>query len=206
MEVFTQFFRRAVSSNAPAIFSGARDYDHGSLKLLQEELDKVPRDPEQASKIAEAIDSSRDDIFRDFDLSTFITHFYEEPVPQTLLAIAFTRCSRADLRHKADKFLSTVAVSCLRQVSQMRFQIQSYHPRNISTLVEYCAFSTVLSTQKQKDELLWAIITRYDTLQSDPPSDVVPALLLLKSPAENQKIARAFFKAGSKVNIIEADS
>ena len=198
MEVFTQFFRRAVSSNAPAIFSGARDYDHGSLKLLQEELDKVPRDPEQASKIAEAIDSSRDDIFRDFDLSTFITHFYEEPVPQTLLAIAFTRCNRADLRHKADKFLSTVAVSCLRQVSQMRFQIQSYHPRNISTLVEYCAFSTVLSTQKQKEELLWAIITRYDTLQSDPPSDVVPALLLLKSPAENQKIARAFFKAGSK--------
>src|ERR1700744_5584878 len=66
MEVFAQFFRRTLSLNSAAIFQGAKDFDQGSYRLLREQLDKVASDPEQPTKIAEAIDSSQEDSFRDF--------------------------------------------------------------------------------------------------------------------------------------------
>ena len=197
MEVFTQFFRRVVSSNGPVIFSGAREYDHGSYKLLQQEMDKVSQDPEQASKIAEAIDTSKDDIFRDFDLSTFISHFYQDPILQTLASIAFTRCSRSDLRSKAEKLLQETSLACLRALSESRTQLQSYHPRNVSALIEYFSLSSSLNAD-QKLELLWTIGSRYDNQNLDPPSEIMSALILLQLPGEHQKLARTIVKAGSR--------
>ena len=196
MEVFTQFFRRVVSSNAPVIFSGARDVDHGSYKLLQQEMDKVAQDPEQASKITEAIDTSKDDIFRDFDLPTFISHFYHDPILQTLLGIAFTRCSRPDLRSKADKVLAETSLPCFRALSEPRTQIQNYHPRNISALFEYFAVSPSLPPE-QKIQLLWTTGRRYDN-QTPPPPEVMSSLILLQLPGEHQKLARTVMKAGPK--------
>ena len=197
MEVFTQFFRRVVSSNAPVIFSGARDFDHGSYKLLQQEMDKVSQDPEQASKISEAIDTSKDDIFRDFDLPTFIFHFYHDPLLQTLLAIAFTRCSRPDLRSKADKSLAETSLPCLRTFSEARTQLQNYHPRNISALIEYFAISPSLPSE-QKIELFLIVRNRYDDQNLDPPAEVMSSLVLLQLPGEHQKLARTVAKAGPK--------
>ena len=197
MEVFTQFFRRVVSSNAPVIFSGAREFDHGSYKLLQQEMDKVSQDPEQAQKIAEAIDTSKDDVFRDFDLSTFISHFYNDALLQTLLGLAFSRCLRPDLRSKADKVLTETSLPCLRTLSETRTQLQNYHPRNISALIEYFAISPSLPPD-QKVELLWTIGSRYDNQNLDPPPEVMSSLILLQLPSEHQKLARTIMKSGPR--------
>lgn len=61
---------------------------------------KVIRDPGQALKIAESIDGSDGDIFRDFDLITFVEHFKLDPIAQSTLGFAFRRCVRNDLRTK----------------------------------------------------------------------------------------------------------
>lgn len=63
-------------------------------------MEKITQDPEQAPKIAEIIDTSEGDIFRDFDLSTFISHFNLDPLAKTLLASAFTHVSKSDLKTK----------------------------------------------------------------------------------------------------------
>lgn len=198
MEVFTQFFRRAVSQNASTIFDG-REPDHGSFKLLQQEMDKVATDAEQASKIAETIDSFKDDIFRDFDLVKFSSYFFpSDPISQTLIVIAFTRCTRPDLRNKADKILSDIAVPCIHSLYETRTQLQNYHPKNIAAIIEYIALLPTLPTPDQKNDLFWAIGTRYDGQGTDIPTDIMSALLLLRTPSENQKIAKSLLRSGSK--------
>lgn len=104
MEVFARYFRRLVSGNAPQIFPesrGARSVENpNNYPLLIEEVEKVSKDAEQARKIAEAIDSTDDSFFRDFDLSTFLRHFDLNGIQLQLLAFAFTRCAKADLRNR----------------------------------------------------------------------------------------------------------
>ena len=65
-----------------------------------QEIEKASQDTEQAKKIAEIIDTSEGDIFRDFDLAVFLNHFKLNPVPKTILASAFTGIARPDLRTK----------------------------------------------------------------------------------------------------------
>ena len=102
MEVFSKYFRRLLMGNAPQIFPGiSRNVENpGNYQLLVQEVEKITQDPEQAPKIAEVIDSSEGDIFRDFDLATFMGHFKLDPIAKTLLASAFRHASRADLRKK----------------------------------------------------------------------------------------------------------
>lgn len=70
---------------------------------------KVVRDPGQALKIAESIDGSDGDIFRDFDLVTFVEHFKLDPIAQSVLGFAFKRSNRNDLRTKG-VYMSTSKV------------------------------------------------------------------------------------------------
>ena len=102
MDVFTKYFRRLLVGNSPQIFPGVnRNVENpGNYQLLVQEMERVTQDPEQGKKIAETIDTSEGDIFRDFDLSTFMNHFKLDPVAKTLLASAFTQVTRADLRTK----------------------------------------------------------------------------------------------------------
>jgi CCR4-NOT transcription complex subunit 1 len=99
MEVFTKYFRRVVQNNAAHVFgTGARNADpNGSYQILVTEMQKLRKEPEQADKIAESISSSEGDLFRDFDLATFIAHFQLDPVSKTMLALA---CRKTDLRSK----------------------------------------------------------------------------------------------------------
>lgn len=98
MEVFSKSFRRLLQNNAAHIFStGERS---GSYPLLAEEMQKLRTDPEQAQRIAESIDSSEGDLFRDFDLAAFISHFQLDPLARTILAAACKSGSNADLRAK----------------------------------------------------------------------------------------------------------
>jgi len=102
MEVFVKYFRRLLVGNSPQIFPGiSRNVENpGNYPLLVEEIDKVAKDPEQAQKIAEAIETSDEGIFRDFDLSTFVNHFKLDPICNAVLVGAFLESSKLDLRNK----------------------------------------------------------------------------------------------------------
>jgi CCR4-NOT transcription complex subunit 1 len=102
MEVFSKYFRRVLQNNAATIFgSGARNADpNGSYQILLAEVHKIRKEPEQADKIAESISSSEGDLFRDFDLATFISHFKLDSVAKTMLALS---CRRTDLRSKGGR-------------------------------------------------------------------------------------------------------
>jgi CCR4-NOT transcription complex subunit 1 len=99
MEVFSKYFRRVLQNNAPTIFgTGPRSADtNGSYQILLTEVLKIRKDPEQADKIAESISSSEGDLFRDFDLAAFISHFKLDSVAKTMLSLA---CRKTDLRTK----------------------------------------------------------------------------------------------------------
>ena len=102
MEVFSKYFRRLLTGNAPQIFPGVNKSveNAGNYPLLVQELQKVSSDMEQSQKIAETVDTSEGDIFRDFDLSTFLDHFRLDPVVKVALALAFKLTSKSDLRAK----------------------------------------------------------------------------------------------------------
>lgn len=102
MEVFSKYFVRLVVANAPQIFPGsARPAPaSGNYQILVNEMRKVAQDGDQALKIVEAIETANEDIFRDFDLSTFMEHFKMDAMEKTILALAFKVGSRTDLKTK----------------------------------------------------------------------------------------------------------
>lgn len=102
MEVFSRYFTRLVAGNASQIFPGINKPtgNPGNYTLLMGEMAKISHDLDQASKIAESIDTANEDIFRDFDLSTFMEHFKLDALEKTILALAFKFGSRLDLKTK----------------------------------------------------------------------------------------------------------
>ena len=102
MEVFSKYFRRLLVGNSPQIFPGInRNVENpGNYQLLVQEMEKITQDHEKAPKIAEIIDTSEGDIFRDFDLATFMDHFKLNALARTLLASAFTHVTKPDLKSK----------------------------------------------------------------------------------------------------------
>jgi CCR4-NOT transcription complex subunit 1 len=103
MEVFSKYFTRLVAGNAPKIFGLNRPVANpGNEQLLVTEMDKIAIDPEQARKIAEAIETGTEDIFRDFDLSSFMEYFRLDALEKTILALAFKLGPRQDLRTKGE--------------------------------------------------------------------------------------------------------
>ncbi|KAJ9610519.1 CCR4-NOT core subunit cdc39 [Cladophialophora chaetospira] len=195
MEVFSQYFRRLLSLNTAAVFQGAKDFDQGSYKLLREQLDKVASDPEQPAKIAEAIDSSREDAFRDLDLVAFIQHFFPaDTLPQAILAVAFTKCARVDLRTKADNFLSEFAQGSLRTLSESRGGgALTFAAENICSVVEYFSLAAAINTQDQKDDLWRAITPRYTGTK---PELLYGAYMVTRLPPENRDMARGLLRHG----------
>lgn len=102
MEVFSKYFRRLLTGNAPQIFPGLNKNveNAGNYPFLVQEMQKVSQDIEQAQKIADTVDTSEGDIFRDFDLSTFLDHFKLDPLVKVALALAFKTATKSDLRAK----------------------------------------------------------------------------------------------------------
>lgn len=104
MEVFSKYFRRLLTGNSPQIFPGINKVveNAGNYPLLVQEMQKVSQDLDQAQKIAETIDTSEGDIFRDFDLSTFLDHFKLDAIVKVSLALAFKFANKSDLRAKGN--------------------------------------------------------------------------------------------------------
>lgn len=109
MEVFSKYFRRLLQNNAPHIFStGGRSIEpNGNYQLLVTEMHKLQTDPDQALKIAESLNSPEGDLFRDFDLSTFIAHFQLDLSSQAMLAAACKLGNNAELRARGRSFKFT---------------------------------------------------------------------------------------------------
>lgn len=104
MEVFQKAFCRLVVGNAPQIFPGIKGTvaNPGNYPFLVAEVRKVSNDVDQAGKIAESIETASEELFRDFDLSTFMEHFRMDALEKTILALAFKIGSRADLKTKGE--------------------------------------------------------------------------------------------------------
>ena len=109
MDVFVKYFRRLVLGYSPQIFPGVTRVTENpsNYGVLVQEMEKITKEyeprldePTQAWKIAETIDTSEGDLFRDFDLATFMDHFKLDPLAKTLLASAFTHVSKSDLKLK----------------------------------------------------------------------------------------------------------
>ena len=102
MEVFSKYFRRLLQTNVTQIFPAAgRSADpSATYQLLLVEMQKITQDAQQAYKIAESIDTQEGDLFRDFDLSTFMEHFKLDPLAKTILALAVKSAAKQDLRTK----------------------------------------------------------------------------------------------------------
>ncbi|MCJ1307479.1 hypothetical protein MMC25_001125, partial [Agyrium rufum] len=102
MEVFAKYLRRLIQVNSSVIFgAGSKNGEPpGNYPLLVKEMDKIIQDPEQAKRIADVIDTSEGDLFKDFDLSTFMDHFRLSAIGKALLASAFIHVQRQDLQTK----------------------------------------------------------------------------------------------------------
>lgn len=113
MDVYPKFFTRLVASNAPQIFPGLNRpaANQGNYRVLVDEMQKISHDVDQAVKIAESIESGTEDIFRDFDLSTFMEHFKLDALEKTVLALAFKLGTRSDLKTKGSYLVPCIALS-----------------------------------------------------------------------------------------------
>lgn len=104
MEVFPRYFTKLVHNCASQIFPSLNrpigGAGNGNYTLLRAEMEKIARDVDQATKIAESIETGTEDLFRDFDLSTFMEHFRLDALEKTILAVAFKLGNRPDLKTK----------------------------------------------------------------------------------------------------------
>lgn len=68
--------------------------------MLVSEIKKITKDSLQATRIVESIENGDSEVFKDFDLSTFMEHFNMNAVEKITLASAFKKSSKSDLRTK----------------------------------------------------------------------------------------------------------
>ena len=136
MEVFPQYFRRLLQNNASAIFpsSGRQSTETataGNYQLLVQEMQKISIEAQQAAQIAEALDTSESELFRDFDLYALMDHFRLDPVARVTLALACRKVSKADLRSKgkpnfSSPLLNEHTLTCHCNHSRCHIQQQSF--------------------------------------------------------------------------------
>jgi hypothetical protein len=102
MEVFPKFFRRAVQLNADYIFSNSSQTPQGSYDLLSKYVQKIKLDPQEADNVAESIDTTEGDLFKNFDVSKFMDHFKLDAIAKSMLALSLKNASKPDLRTKGE--------------------------------------------------------------------------------------------------------
>ncbi|KAH7041928.1 CCR4-Not complex component, Not1-domain-containing protein [Macrophomina phaseolina] len=202
MEVFSKYFRRLLQSNAPQIFPGsAKSGDNsGSYGLLVEEMHKITRDPQQAYKIAESIDTTEGDLFRDFDLSTFMEHFKLDPVAKTTLALACKTTSKTDLRTKADAILSNNYQNFLMTlVNSLPDSQDDISPAILATVIDRLAQDPPRTwNDDSKNNLLFAIRAKYDKSTGILPPEVTAALHMFELLENQNPLIKHIQRAGPR--------
>ena len=99
------YLRRLLQGSASQIFPNVRaapagQDNAGSYQMLGDEMMKIAKEPQQADKIAQALDTNEGELFRDFDLAQLISHFKLDALSQIALGLACRTTSKADLRTK----------------------------------------------------------------------------------------------------------
>ncbi|KAH6982099.1 CCR4-Not complex component, Not1-domain-containing protein [Ilyonectria sp. MPI-CAGE-AT-0026] len=202
MEVFSKYFTRLVAGNAPQIFPGLNRpvSNPGNYHILVGEMRKIAHDAEQASKIAESIESGTEDIFRDFDLSTFMEHFKLDALEKTLLALAFKIGSRGDLKTKADAILSTNFPTFVDILSRPEIEAHAdLSPTFIALIVDrFIQHHPPSFNPSSRRDLQNYVAKRYISMDLAPPSEVLAALDLGRVVAErpSNALARYIQKTG----------
>ncbi|GJN71949.1 hypothetical protein PLIIFM63780_005713 [Purpureocillium lilacinum] len=197
MEVFSKYFTRLVAGNAPQIFPGLNRpvANPGNYHILVAEMRKIAHDVDQASKIAESVESGTEDIFRDFDLSTFMEHFKLDALEKTLLALAFKTGSRSDLKTKADAILSTNFPAFLDIISRPEIEAHAdLTPAFVALIVDrFLQYHPPSFNAASRRDLQNYIAKRYVAMDQAPPSEVLAALDLGRVLADRPVNALARF-------------
>jgi hypothetical protein len=103
MEVLMYTVRKLIRQHASRIFGNDTSSDPaGSWTVLSNEIEAIRTRPDQAKKIADAIDINEGEPFRDYDLSTFMERFKLDPVAKCMLALALKGASKSDLKTKGE--------------------------------------------------------------------------------------------------------
>lgn len=203
MEVFSKYLRRLLQGNAGQIFPGAgrNSENSGSYSLLVSEMQKIRHDPQQASKIAESVDTPEGDLFRDFDLSTFMAHFKLDPVAKTTLALAFKSASKADLRTKADAILSNNYQDFMMTVAHPHLDGPDELPSNfLATVIDRLIQDPPRDwNDDNKHSLLYAVNLRYQKLGMPIPAEISAALHLIElTDATQNSLVKMVQRAGPR--------
>ncbi|KAK7414488.1 CCR4-NOT core subunit cdc39 [Neonectria punicea] len=203
MEVFSKYFTRLVAGNAPQIFPGLNRpvSNPGNYHILVGEMRKIAHDAEQASKIAESIETATEDIFRDFDLSTFMEHFKLDALEKTLLALAFKIGSRGDLKTKADAILSTNFPTFVDIISRPEIEAHAdLSPAFVALIVDrFIQHHPPSFNASSRRDLEGYVAKRYISMDLAPPSEVLAALDLGRVVSErpSNALARYIQKIGA---------
>ncbi|KAF4235881.1 hypothetical protein CNMCM6805_007816 [Aspergillus fumigatiaffinis] len=201
MEVFSKYFRRLLTGNAPQIFPGVNKSveNAGNYPLLVQEMQKVTQDIEQAQKIAETVDTSEGDIFRDFDLSTFLDHFKLDPVAKVALALAFKTANKSDLRAKADAILSNSITPFLQSLATPSEVTKDFKSSFIGMTIErFILYPPRNFTDDVKAKLVYAANLRYQKLGVEMPFEVASALQMFNFLNPRYTLVRQLHSRGPR--------
>ncbi|TDZ29020.1 General negative regulator of transcription subunit 1 [Colletotrichum spinosum] len=196
MEVFAKYFTRLVVAHAGHIFHGQpRPGANSNFHLLITELKKLSSDIHQGNKIAESIETGSDEIFRDFDMSTFMEAFKLDALEKTILALAFKMGSRADLKTKADAILSTNFPTFINILKQTNYEEHAAMTDSfIAALVDrFIQYQPPNLNAAAKAELAYKVQARWHDTQAPPPSEVLAALDLVRVLADKPPNALATY-------------
>ncbi|KAL2868313.1 CCR4-NOT core subunit CDC39 [Aspergillus lucknowensis] len=201
MEVFSKYFRRLLTGNAPQIFPGLNKSveNAGNYPLLVQEMQKVSQDIEQAQKIAETVDGSEGDIFRDFDLSTFLDHFKLDPVVKVALALTFKTANKSDLRAKADAILANSINPFLQSLANPSDISKEFSNGFIGITIErFILYPPRNFTDDVKAKLVYAANLRYQKLATDMPFEVASALQMFNFVNPKYTLVRQLHSRGPR--------
>ncbi|ESZ94017.1 hypothetical protein SBOR_5595 [Sclerotinia borealis F-4128] len=202
MEVFSKFFSRLVVGNAPQIFPGINRpvLNPANYQILVNEVHKVVHDVDQAGRIAESIETGNEDIFRDFDLSTFMDHFKLDALEKTILALAFKTGSRSDLKTKgSDAILSANYQGFVEALSQVNQGQESLTTSFLATIVDRFIQGHPPNFDRQAQILLFrAINYRFSDQPEDipAPTEILASLFLMSIITEGNKLISYIQRTG----------
>lgn len=220
MDVFSKYFRRLLQNNASQIFlgSGRATDPTGSYQLLVSEVEKIRHDPKQAQMIAEALDTPEGDIFRDFDVSTFMDHFQLDPVAKTMLALELKTASKSDLRTKgntrllryqssgralivtADAILTSNFDHLLKVITNPTSDTgDDLPPSYLCSLLDRIIQDPPRNwSEEHKMSLEYAVQERYQKMQTAVPSEVSATLHLSELLEPTNPLVRLVQRAGPR--------
>ncbi|TVY33033.1 General negative regulator of transcription subunit [Lachnellula subtilissima] len=209
MEVFQKFFCRLVAGSAPQIFPSLNrqvsSANNGNYQLLVEQMDAICTNAEQAGKIANAIETANEDIFRDFDLSTFMEHFKLDALEKTILALAFKTGPRPDLKTKANAILSTNFTNLVEILADPITYGHAQLPIHLltKTIGQYIQERPPSFDDNAHRELAAAIHRRYPEDHSHIPTDLLAALYLWTSLSDRNPLVLYIKERGSTMTADE---